>query len=40
MIDFEGESTAEVKQYAHLLGLKVSGKRADVIKRINKLLEQ
>lgn len=37
-MDFEGETTAEVKQYAKLLGLKVSGKRTDVITRINEHL--
>jgi len=37
-MNFEGETTAEVKRYAKVLGLKVSGKRIDVIDRINQYL--
>ena len=40
MMDFEGETTAEVKEFAKTLGLKVSGRRVDIIKRINDYLRE
>ena len=39
-MNFEGEPISEIKEYAKYLGLKVSGRRNEVIERINKHLKK